>query len=573
MTNSKNIHPHQKAADTANEIYFLNGLTYEDSGSGFKASGPDDANKASGLDDSNKDQKQSFVIEGTDKFSPTDIQAAVNYGRTQYYSPQARQLVKDAVAAARQGKDIELTGHSMGGGLAQVLGYDIQKELEGVEGAGKVSVIGFASLGGQTMADKMGKEIDPEILAKMNVTNYKFKGDILTGDSENMGKTVTLPDYLRTKYDGPVMEVRGKYPQKSNRYPKKSPHSMQTYVDALKKLDTPPAADNPIYDFQDNEPRDFLKDSNKSDPGKADLKGSSGKDSLSDGESAKPAYSPDIQNFLEDLKKSDDPVSDILLKDSRDWTQEEVNQVHASDAYQIASNPKRAEATGKVKAWYDEHYTTNPVQKDETGKTVEPAFITVPRKEPVPAKGKDGQPVLDGVLGAGAKIADMAGKNGLSTAIKGAQIGFNLLNKQRSGNKNAGPSGLLKTDGLFGPRTKQALRGSVAELGRPKVENAVALGTFQNLLEKKRGDLAQTAHDSFSGLFQKPAPFKAADKSPTPWGMVVQDTLNDVGGDAFKPLKSDGWIGPKTADAFRRTVKPSGMGGFLNKLGSNFGFF
>jgi len=311
----------------------------------------------------------------------------------------------------------------------------------------------------------------------------------------------------------------------------------------------------------------------QSDPGNADVKGSSGKDDLSDRESAQPAYAPEIQNFLEDLKKSDDPVSEILLKDSSDWTQKEVNRVHASDAYQIASNPRRAEATGKVKAWYDQHYTTNPVQKDETGKTVEPVFTTVPRKEPVPARGKDGQPVMDGVLGAGAKIADMAGKNGLSTAIRGAQTGFNLLRKLQSGSENGRRPDLLKTDGLYGPRTKQALRGSVAELGRPKVENAVALGTFQNLLEKKRGDLAQTAHDSFSGLFQKSAPFKIADRSPTPWGLVVQDTLNDVGGDGFKPLKSDGWIGPKTADAFRRTVKPSGMGGFLEKLGSNFGFF
>jgi len=308
-------------------------------------------------------------------------------------------------------------------------------------------------------------------------------------------------------------------------------------------------------------------------PGNTDLKGSSGKDDLSDRESAQPAYAPEIQNFLEDLKKSDDPVSEILLKDSSDWTQQEVNQVHASDAYQIASNPKRAEATGKVKAWYDQHYTKNPVQKDETGKTVDPVFTTVPRKEPVAAKGKDGQPVFDGVLGAGAKIADMAGKNCLSTAIRGAQVGFNLLRKLQSGSENARRPGLLKTDGLFGPRTKQALRGSVAELGRPKVENAVALGSFQNLLEKKRGDLAQTAHDSFSGLFQKPAPFRPDDKSPTPWGLVVQDTINDFGGDAFKSLKSDGWIGPKTADAFRRTVKPSGMGGFLEKLGSNFGFF
>ena len=307
------------------------------------------------------------------------------------------------------------------------------------------------------------------------------------------------------------------------------------------------------------------KTASQPDQGEDNVKGSSGADSLVAGESAKPDRRPEVESFLEDLKTSDNPLTDILLKATGDWTEDEVAQVHRSDAY---ADPLQSDVAGKVRQWYEDHYGTDPVKTDETGRALDPVFTTVPRKEPAAAKDSDGQPVLDGVLGAGAKIADFADKRGLSTAIRGVQSGLNLLDK----------SGTLKTDGLFGPKTKQALRGSVATSGRPKVENALALGSFQNLLEKKRGDLAETVHDSFAGLFQNPSPFKPSDKRTTPWGLVVQDTINDVGASsfgkgAFKPLKSDGWIGPKTSDAFRRVIKPTAMTGFMEKLGNNFGFF
>ncbi|MBL6931122.1 MAG: hypothetical protein ISR53_09435 [Rhodospirillales bacterium] len=314
-----------------------------------------------------------------------------------------------------------------------------------------------------------------------------------------------------------------------------------------------------------NEQFESKKTASQSAPGDDDVKGSSGADTLVADESTKAGRRPEVQSFLEDLKKSDNPLADILLKQTGDWTEDEVGQVHRSDAY---ADPRQPDVAGKVRQWYEQHYGTDPVQFDETGRTMQPVFTTVPKKEPAPVLGSDGQPVLDGVLGVGAKIADLADKSGLSTAIRGVQSGLNLLDK----------TGTLKTDGLFGPKTKQALRESVAELGRPKVENALALGSFWNLLEKKRGDLAETVHDSFSGLFQAESQYKPSDKSPTPWGLVVQDTINDVGAsalgkDAFKPLNNDGWIGPKTSDAFRRTVKPTGMASFMEKLGNNFGFF
>jgi len=311
--------------------------------------------------------------------------------------------------------------------------------------------------------------------------------------------------------------------------------------------------------------------------GDDEVKGSSGADSLVADESAKPDRRPEVESFLEDLKTSDNPLADILLKSTRDWTEDEVGQVHRSDAY---ADPLQSDVAGKVRQWFEDHYGTDPVNTDETGRMLDPVFTTVPRKEPVAAKGKDGQPVLDGVLGAGAKIAGLADKRGLSTAIRGVQSGLNLLGQyQADGRKKTGS---LKTDGLFGPKTKQSFRNNVAELGAPRVENALALGSFQNLLDNKRGPargtLGEVAHDSFSGLFQNDSPYKPADKSPTAWGLVVQDTINDVGAKtfgkgAFKPLKNDGWIGPKTAGAFDKVFKPTGMGGFMKSLSNNFGFF
>lgn len=312
---------------------------------------------------------------------------------------------------------------------------------------------------------------------------------------------------------------------------------------------------------------------------KVAMQADSGKQDLTDEEKPKPARRPEIQGFLQDLKTPNDPISAILLKSPAEWTEEEVNQVHGSDAYQSASSLSRNEATAKVREWYDLHYGDGPVQTDDTGKTMQPVFTTVPKSEPAAAKDNNGQPLLDEIMAAGEKIAELADKREFPTAIKGAQIGLNLLDKFKSDGSQK--SMQLKTDGLFGPKTKQSFENAIAALGRPRIENALAMGSFQNLLEGKganvRENLAEAAHDSFSNLFENTSKFKAGDKSPKPWGMVLQDTINDVGSatfgrDAFKPLKDDGWIGPKTSSAFQKIFKPTGMSGFMKSLGSNFGF-
>ncbi len=291
------------------------------------------------------------------------------------------------------------------------------------------------------------------------------------------------------------------------------------------------------------------------------------------------ALRPEVRRFLDDLKQPVDPVSEIMLKDQRDWTEDELARVQGSDLYQSPSSPRRDEAYGKVRDWYVHHYGDGPAGRDETGRLVPPEYRVTPKQVPVVARSGDGRPVLDGVMEAGAKVADMAGKRGLATAVRGVQAGLNLLNRQ--GSDGGRKTRLLKPDGTFGPKTKQALQDSVMEQGSQKVENALAMGGFRNLMDNKRGQarggLAEAAHDSFQPLFEKPTSHRPDDRAPTPWGMVLQDTINDAGtetfGEGFETVRADGWIGPKTVKAFDAVYRPTGADGFMKKLADNFGFF
>lgn len=79
-----------------------------------------------------------------------------------------------------------------------------------------------------------------------------------------------------------------------------------------------------------------------------DTAGPGGDGSAGDGEGEAQSHRPEVQDSLDDLKQPVDPVSDIMSKDYRNWTEEELAQVHGSDLYQRPSSPRRAEAFGKV---------------------------------------------------------------------------------------------------------------------------------------------------------------------------------------------------------------------------------
>ncbi|OFX12564.1 MAG: hypothetical protein A2516_06310 [Alphaproteobacteria bacterium RIFOXYD12_FULL_60_8] len=73
-----------------------------------------------------------------------------------------------------------------------------------------------------------------------------------------------------------------------------------------------------------------------------------------------------------------DVVNDLLLKNPRTWTEDELKLVQAAVFDMSSSDPRRAMADAAVRAWYDHFYGTDPVTTDETGRPLEPQFKIQP---------------------------------------------------------------------------------------------------------------------------------------------------------------------------------------------------
>ena len=180
-------------------------------------------------------------------------------------------------------------------------------------------------------------------------------------------------------------------------------------------------------------------------------------------------------------------------------------------------------------------------------------------------------------------VADAAGGEGSTSAVRGLQSGLNLLKSimQRSA-KSSPLAHDLKTDGVVGPKTRRALRFATTKLGRPKVEEGFALGRFGRLardIHSGRADtrsLKPVIDKSFGPLFRPKG--TALPKQSKPENLAFQSTINDLGPkvfeyDAFKPIREDGLIGPRTESAFNAILPATGPDRFTSRLGHNLGFF
>ncbi len=139
----------------------------------------------------------------------------------------------------------------------------------------------------------------------------------------------------------------------------------------------------------------------------------------------------------------------------------------------------------------------------------------------------------------------------------------------------------LKEDGVFGPKSRSGLRRAIASLGTPKVEEGLAFGRFNAFARDGRkegfGRLKEMTEGSFGPLFRDPVKpvRRPSERLET---VTLQETLNDLGTGhfgrgRFRPLKLDGDIGPKTADAFGRLAGALGPGRITKRFGEFLGFF
>lgn len=117
---------------------------------------------------------------------------------------------------------------------------------------------------------------------------------------------------------------------------------------------------------------------------------------------------------------------------------------------------------------------------------------------------------------------------------------------------------------------------------RPKIEEGFALdrfGRFAQDVQVGRDDtrkLGTTIGNAFGPLFRPLG--TALPKEGKAENVAFQATLNDLGPkvfepDAFKPIREDGLIGPRTETAFNAVLPAAGPDKFTSRLGHNLGFF
>jgi hypothetical protein len=312
----------------------------------------------------------------------------------------------------------------------------------------------------------------------------------------------------------------------------------------------------------------------------------------------------DAKKFVKYLKEPVHPAEEALLKGPERWSQDDITEV---SKYRIGLplHDPRAEQIGNLeRKWYEQNYGKGPAEVDATGRIItkrpRPHDLREDGKDigrTMPHyPGKDGKdigrtmpldrwkddseavPLKAALSRIGRKVASNIDNDGSMRAIKGLQHGLNLFSPKAK--TSPLPIAKLLTDGIFGPKTRTALKQSVAGLGSDKVEEGLALGRFHDFAKRTPNygtkGLGRMTETAFGPLFRNP---KKPVKVPTERleATSLQESLNDLGGKSsgFKgwtPLRTDGQIGPKTQSAFGRVLTAAGPDRLTRIFGKNLGF-
>jgi GH24 family phage-related lysozyme (muramidase) len=337
--------------------------------------------------------------------------------------------------------------------------------------------------------------------------------------------------------------------------------------------ETPDGSGNPSNDEEEKP----APGSGENDaPGGSDNEGGS---PGSDGEGGSPKsakMSLDAKKFVNYLEKPGHPAEEALLKGPDRWNRNDITEV---SKYRIGLplHDPRAEQIGNLeRKWYEQNYGKGPAEVDATGRII---HKEIPPFAPKP-EGNDSEavPLKNALSRIGRKVASNIDNDGSMRAIKGLQHGLNLFAPKAK--TSPLPISKLLTDGIFGPKTRTALKQSVAGLGSDKIEEGLALGRFHDFAKRTPNygtkGLGRMTENAFGPLFRNP---RQPVKHPTERleATSLQESLNDLGGKSsgFKgwtPLKMDGQIGPKTQNAFGRVLTAAGPDRLTRRFGKNLGF-
>ena len=141
-------------------------------------------------------------------------------------------------------------------------------------------------------------------------------------------------------------------------------------------------------------------------------------------------------------------------------------------------------------------------------------------QKPKDFTGPNGELVSNALQQFAARIAKPVHDDGETNVVKALQSGLSMLGD------------VLKVDGVAGPKTKAALKRTVARHGAGKAEEAFGIGRFRNFAETERNTggsasgLKQTVEKEVQPLFGAGRPKVAAE--------TLQESLNDLGAKAAR---------------------------------------
>lgn len=171
---------------------------YLDSKSGFKGIA---------LEEKNGSGRRIYAIAGADPTKFNDVNAATAFAKPQFESAAAQKMIRDATNHANAGGAVAITGHSLGGLLAQTVAYKVQQGKS--EQAAPVSLTTWSSLGGRELTDhvlrKEGKAFDPSVMSKIDAIGFYVDGDPLVRWGTHMEPTFAVPPRTGTVPSGPTL--------------------------------------------------------------------------------------------------------------------------------------------------------------------------------------------------------------------------------------------------------------------------------------------------------------------------------------------------------------------------------
>ena len=119
-----------------------------------------------------------------------DLAADLNWGLSQAGSAAYRQLLaRVQQVIAQEGREVAVTGHSLGGGLAQVLGYDLTRSAPSA--AARVRVVSWNGFGAKEALQRLGRWTDADG-ARVRGVSYFHPQDPISKLGTHLGETWAL---------------------------------------------------------------------------------------------------------------------------------------------------------------------------------------------------------------------------------------------------------------------------------------------------------------------------------------------------------------------------------------------